>query len=43
MTIQQYDGENCLVTLNGVTLGFEARGNAVTLTEAVKAITLGLE
>lgn len=43
VTIQQYDGENCLVTLNGVTLGFEARSNAVTLTEAVKAITLGLE
>ena len=43
VTVQQYDGENCLVTLNGTTLGFASRSNVVSLTEAVKAITLGLE
>ena len=43
VTIQQYDGENCLVTLNGTTLGFALRSNVVSLTEAVNAITLGLE
>lgn len=43
VTIQQYDGENCLVTLNGTTLGFASRSNVVSLTEVVKAITLGLE
>ena len=43
VTIQQYDGENCLVTLNGTTLGFASRSNVVSLTEAVNAITLGLE
>ena len=42
VTIQQYDGENCLVTLNGTTLGFASRSNVVSLTEAVNAITLGL-
>lgn len=42
VTIQQYDGENCLVTLNGTTLGFALRSNVVSLTEAVNAITLGL-
>lgn len=42
LTIQQYDGENCLVTLNGTTLGFALRSNVVSLTEAVNAITLGL-
>ena len=43
VTIQQYDGENCLATLNGTTLGFASRSNVVNLTEAVNAITLGLE
>ena len=43
VTIQQYDGENCLVTLNGTTLGFASRSNVVSLTEAVNAIALGLE
>lgn len=43
VTIQQYDGENCLVTLNGTTLGYASRSNVVSLTEAVNAITLGLE
>ena len=42
VTIQQYDGENCLVTLNGTTLGYASRSNVVSLTEAVNAITLGL-
>ena len=43
VAVYQYDGENCLVQLDGVTLGLAARSLAVDLTEAVNAITLGLE
>ena len=42
VAVYQYDGENCLVQLDGVTLGLAARSLAVDLTEAVNAITLGL-
>ncbi len=37
----QYDGENCLVTLNGTTLGFAKRSLVVDLQEAVNAVVLG--
>lgn len=40
--LYQYDGENCLAQLDGVTLGLVDRSLAVDLTEAVNAITLGL-
>ena len=43
MTLYQYDGENCLAQLDGTTLGFVSRSLVVDLTEAVNAITLGLE
>lgn len=42
VTIYQYDGEDCLVQLNGETLGLVSRSLVVDLTEAVNAITLGL-
>ena len=42
VAVYQYDGENCLVQLDGETLGLAARSLAVDLTEAVNAITLGL-
>lgn len=42
VAVYQYDGENCLVQLDGATLGLAARSLAVDLTEAVNAITLGL-
>ena len=42
VTIYQYDGDNCLVQLDGTTLGFVSRSLVVDLTEAVNAITLGL-
>lgn len=42
VAVYQYDGENCLVQLDGVALGLAARSLAVDLTEAVNAITLGL-
>lgn len=42
VAIYQYDGDNCLVTLDGETLGFVSRSLSVDLTEAVNAITLGL-
>ena len=37
----QYDGENCLVTLNDTTLGFAKRSLIVDLQEAVNAVVLG--
>lgn len=37
----QYDGENCLVTLNDTTLGFAKRSLVVDLQEAVNAVVLG--
>ena len=43
VALYQYDGENCLVQKNGETLGCVARSLVVDLTEAVNAITLGLE
>lgn len=43
VTIYQYDGDNCLVQLDGTTLGLVSRSLVVDLTEAVNAITLGLE
>lgn len=43
VTIYQYDGDNCLVQLDGATLGLVSRSLVVDLTEAVNAITLGLE
>lgn len=43
VTLYQYDGENCLAQLDGTTLGFVSRSLVVDLTEAVNAITLGLE
>lgn len=43
VTLYQYDGENCLAQLDGTTLGFISRSLVVDLTEAVNAITLGLE
>lgn len=42
VTLYQYDGDNCLVQLDGETVGFVARSLVVDLTEAVNAITLGL-
>ncbi len=39
----QYDGENCLVTLNDTTLGFAKRSLVVDLEEAVNAVVLGVE
>lgn len=42
VTIYQYDGDNCLVQLDGTTLGFVSRSLVVDLTEAVNAIALGL-
>ena len=39
----QYDGENCLVTLNNTTLGFAKRSLVVDLEEAVNAVVLGGE
>lgn len=42
VTIYQYDGDNCLVQLDGTTLGLVSRSLVVDLTEAVNAITLGL-
>ena len=41
--LYQYDGESCLATLDGETLGLVDRSLVVDLTEAVNAITLGLE
>ena len=43
LTAAQYDGENCLVTLNGETLGFARRSLVVDLQEAVNAEVLGGE
>lgn len=43
LTAAQYDGENCLVTLNGETLGFAKRSLVVDLQEAVNAVVLGGE
>ncbi len=43
VTLYQYDGDNCLAQKDGETLGFVARSLVVDLTEAVNAITLGLE
>lgn len=43
LTVAQYDGENCLVTLNGETLGFAKRSLVVDLQEAVNAVVLGGE
>ncbi len=43
VTVYQYDGDNCLVQLDGTTLGLVSRSLVVDLTEAVNAITLGLE
>ena len=43
VALYQYDGESCLATLDGETLGLVDRSLAVDLTEAVNAITLGLE
>ena len=43
VALYQYDGENCLVQKDGETLGCVARSLVVDLTEAVNAITLGLE
>lgn len=43
VVLYQYDGESCLATLDGATLGLVDRSLAVDLTEAVNAITLGLE
>lgn len=37
----RYDGENCLITLNGETLGFAKRSLVVDLQEAVNAVVLG--
>ena len=42
VTLYQYDGEDCLVQLDGQTLGLVSRSLVVDLTEAVNAITLGL-
>ena len=42
VTVYQYDGDNCLVQLDGTTLGLVSRSLVVDLTEAVNAITLGL-
>lgn len=42
VTIYQYDGDNCLVQLDGTTLGLVSRSLVVDMTEAVNAITLGL-
>ena len=42
VTFYQYDGEDCLVQLDGQTLGLVSRSLVVDLTEAVNAITLGL-
>lgn len=43
VTAYQYDGDNCLVQLDGTTLGLVSRSLVVDLTEAVNAITLGLD
>ena len=43
VTMYQYDGDNCLVQLDGTTLGYVSRSLMVDLTEAVNAITLGLD
>jgi len=43
IALYQYDGENCLAQCDGVTVGLLSRSLAVDLTEAVRAITLGLE
>lgn len=43
LTAAQYDGENCLVTLNGETLGFAKRSLVADLQEAVNAVVLGGE
>ena len=43
VTMYQYDGDNCLVQLDGTTLGYVSRSLVVDLTEAVNAITLGLD
>lgn len=43
VTLYKYDGDNCLAQKDGETLGFVARSLVVDLTEAVNAITLGLE
>ena len=42
-TICQYDGENCGAELDGTAIGLISRDLVATLTEAVNAITLGLE
>lgn len=41
VTAYRYDGENCLVQLNGETLGLVPRSQISTLREAVTAIALG--
>ena len=43
VAMYQYDGDNCLVQLDGTTLGYVFRSLVVDLTEAVNAITLGLD
>ena len=43
VALYQYDGESCLATLDGETLGLVDRALVVDLTEAVNAITLELE
>ena len=43
MTAYQYDGENCLVQLDGETLGLVERQLVVALKEAVNAVVLELE
>ena len=43
VTAYQYDGENCLVQLDGETLGLVERQLVVALKEAVNAVVLELE
>ena len=42
-TAYQYDGENCLVQLDGETLGLVERQLVVALKEAANAVVLELE
>ncbi len=43
VTIYQYDGESCLVAVDGETVGLMSRSLMVDLREAVTSIVLGLE
>ena len=42
VAVYQYDGDNCLVTLNGQTLGLMSRSLAVSLEEAFNKVILSL-